>query len=132
MFSLPTEIFSGYFECVLNMFDLGGTAGHALQQDDVESAGSILHMVASQILSRQPDQLLLFPLMDGMDGSDAPSPRQRPALDRLQPLSPTPLPMNADCAPRSDTPCAVDIVLPPIPLLAQKASGGQEQSFNRP
>jgi hypothetical protein len=40
-----------------------------LQQDDIESALSVLEMVPSQILGRQLDQLLLLPLMDGMDGS---------------------------------------------------------------
>jgi hypothetical protein len=51
------------------MFDLRSDGIRALQQDDIESARSILEMVPGQILGRQLDQLLLLPLMDGMDRS---------------------------------------------------------------
>ena len=63
------EIVSGHFEGVLNVLDLRGDGIRALQQDDIESAQSIFDVVAGQILSRQLDQLLLLPLMNGMNGS---------------------------------------------------------------
>ena len=50
------------------MLDLRGGGVRALQQDNIESAQPIFDVVAGQILSRQLDQLLLLPLMDGMDG----------------------------------------------------------------
>jgi len=51
------------------MLDLRGDGVRALQQDNIESAQPIFDVVAGQILSRQLDQLLLLPLVDGMDGS---------------------------------------------------------------
>lgn len=50
--SLPTEILSGHFKGILNMFDLRGEGTHPLQQDDIESAQSIFDMVAGQVQSR--------------------------------------------------------------------------------
>src|SRR5262245_56404764 len=63
---------------------------------------------------------------------DAPSPRQRPTPDRLQPPSPAPPLMTADCVLQSDNPCAEDIAPPPIPLFVQYSSGGLGWSLNRP
>jgi len=50
--ALPTEILSGHFEGILNMFDLRREGPHPLQQDDIESAQSIFDMVAGQVQSR--------------------------------------------------------------------------------
>jgi hypothetical protein len=50
--ALPTEILSGYFEGILNMFNLRGEGAHPLQQDDIESAQSIFDVVAGQVQSR--------------------------------------------------------------------------------
>ena len=67
--ALPAEIVSGDFKSVLNMLDLGDSDIRALQQHHVKSAQSIFDVVARQVQSRQLDQFLLLPLMDGMDGS---------------------------------------------------------------
>src|SRR5262249_34612147 len=63
---------------------------------------------------------------------DAPSPRQRPILDRLRPPNPVPPLMNAGSVPQCHTPCAADFVLPPFPFLVRQPSSGQEWSLNRP
>ena len=51
------------------MLNLGGDGIGALQQDHIEPAWSIFDVVAGQILGRELNQLLLLPLVDGMEGS---------------------------------------------------------------
>jgi hypothetical protein len=51
------------------MLYVWGDGARALQQYDVESAQPVFDVASGQILSSQLDQLLLLPLMNGMNRS---------------------------------------------------------------